>query len=215
MWFGQDGFWQSCSGLVVLHQSHQHATSENRYGRLSPCVGGCFLNTNNISYHIRLTIQSSFSKMVFNSGDLGYALFNLEERCCNLETRYCSCFLCTWALSNNINKTSWHLGSTLQSGFQNLGFDNFAVILQVCTICIKVQHWKRAMGDCSLVLGGVSGTQTTIPTASDRPSKAVSESWEKIVVTWGTRFSILNILDAPLKCAIAVPSSALESWVPT
>ena len=113
----------------------------------------------------------------------GYALFNLEERCCNLETRYCSCFLCTWALSNNINKTSWHLGSTLQSGFQNLGFDNFAVILQVCTICIKVQHWKRAMGDCSLVLGGVSGTQTTSPTMSDRRSDMV---WQG----WGTRFQV-------------------------
>ena len=149
------------------------------------------------------------------TSDLGYALFNLEESCCTIEMRYCSAFQCTWALSSNINETSWHFGSTLQSGFQNFTFENFAVDWRFSTNSINMQHWKRAMGDCSLVLGGVSGTQTTFPTASDRPSKVVSESWEKIVVTWGTRFSILNILDAPLKCAIAVPSSALGSWVPT
>ncbi len=177
MWFGQDGFWQSCSGLVVLHHLHQTARTRTRYGRLFPCVGGCFLNTNNISHRVRLTIQSGFTKMGFNSSDLGYALFNLEERCCNLETRYCSCFLCTWALSCNINKTSWHLGSILQSGFQNLGFDNLAVILQVCTICIKLQHRKRAMGDRSFVLGGVSGTQTTSPTMSNQRSDMVWQSW--------------------------------------
>ena len=175
--FGQDQFSKFGSGVAVLQQSHQDATSKTRYGRPFLCVGGSFWNTNNISYHVRSTFQSGFRKLRKNSSDLGYALFNLEERCCNLETRYCSCFLCTWALSNNINKTSWHLGSTLQSGFQNLGFDNFAVILQVCTICIKVQHWKRAMGDRSFVLGGVYGTQTTSPTMSNQRSDMVWRSW--------------------------------------
>ena len=63
--FSKLHFWKFCSGLAVFHQFHQHATLKTRYGRLFPCVGGCFWNTNNIPYNVKSKIWYGLTKLTY------------------------------------------------------------------------------------------------------------------------------------------------------